>query len=356
MLYELSEKVLEMERTGKKVIKLNVGEPDQKTPEVIVKEAINSLMKESIRYGPAGGEMFLRERIAEMKNAKPENIVITPGSKWMIYAFMNVTMERGENVIIPSPHWTAYELMAKNMGLEARLLERKQDKNWDIDVGKLESMINEKTKMIILNNPSNPTSTIIRKKRMDEIIDISERKGVRILFDLAYADLAFKGMERPEGERMLMVESFSKSLLMSGWRIGFGVCPKDIADRVIRLNQMTITSVPRFTQRACLIGIENREDIARKTRDVYRERASFAVEILRKNGIELSEPESGFYVFPDIGKDSVRFSFELLKKEGIAIVPGTAFGNYRNHVRISLTQEINILREALEKICKEVSK
>ena len=191
MLYEINEKALKLESEGKKIIRLNLGDPDMATPPEIVEAAYASMKAGKTKYSSSYGELKLRQKIAEVHGVKTENVVITPGSKWGIFATMFLMLKNGGNVIIPTPYWTAYDLIAKSFGAKTKLLRTEMADGWKIDIDKLEGLIDKETKMIILNNPNNPTSKVIDNKTLDGIVELVNKKGVTILSDEVYGAISF---------------------------------------------------------------------------------------------------------------------------------------------------------------------
>lgn len=339
MLYEISEKVIRLENEGKKIVKFNLGDPDQPTPKEIVEAAYEAMKEGKTKYSSAAGEKELRGRIAEIHGVSADNVVITTGSKWAIFAAMYLLLKKGENVIIPTPHWTAYDLTAKSLGAEIKILRTELESDWKIDIEKLEKLVDDETRLIILNNPNNPTSKVIDEKVVEKIIHIADSKGITILSDEVYADISFVKTKSilDLNPNHVVVKSFSKTFVMTGWRIGYLIANKELAEKVVKLNQITLTNVPVFVQYGALKALELRHEIIRNIREEYRRRADLACQILSKANLKFSKPDAPFYLFPkQESLDSERFAFELLDK-GVAIAPGTAFGNFREYFRVALT-------------------
>ncbi len=352
MLYEINEKALRLESEGKKIIRLNLGDPDLATPNEIIEAAYAAMKAGKTKYSSSYGESKLRQKLAELHGVRAENIVITPGSKWGIFATMYLMMRCGGNIIIPTPYWTAYDLIAKSLGAKTKLLRTEMENGWKVDLAELESLIDKETKLIILNNPNNPTSKVLDAKTLDGIVELADKKGVTILSDEVYATIAFtkaKSILEYNGDhRHILTNGFSKTFTMTGWRIGYIVASKELVDRITKLNQITINNVPVFIQEAALKGLEMEKQLATTIKDEYQERAKMASKILVKAGFQFTEPEAPFYVFPKRkGLDSEKFTLDLLDK-GVAVAPGTAFGDYREHFRISLTAPREQIKTALD--------
>jgi aspartate aminotransferase len=354
MLYEINEKALKLESEGKKMIKLNIGDPDLETPPEIIEAAYDAMKRGKTKYSSAYGEKALREKLANIHGVSADNVVITPGAKWGVFATMYLLLKNGGNVVIPTPYWTAYELTAKILGAETRLLKTELDANWKIDLESFERLIDKQTRIIILNNPSNPTSKVMDEEIFDNIVQIANSKGITILSDEVYGDISFvktKSILDYSGSHVL-VTGFSKTFTMTGWRIGYVVADKALVDKVGKLNQITISNVPVFIQEASLTALGLQQKLTREIKAEYLQRAKLASEILSTAKLEFSQPDAPFYVFPKLrGLDSEKFALNLLD-EGVAVAPGTSFGDYREHFRISLTAPRDDLRMALNKICE----
>jgi len=354
MLYEISEKTMKLEGEGKRIIKFNLGDPDQPTPHEIIEAAYEAMKHGKTKYSSSVGEEKLREELASIHKVSADNVVVTAGSKWAIFSLMYLLLKEGGNVIIPTPYWTAYELTAKSLGAETRFLRTEIDSNWKIDPEKLEDLIDEKTRLIILTNPNNPTSKVIDEKVLDKIVQIANESGATVLSDEVYSDISFVKTKSilDYGDDHVLVKSFSKTFAMTGWRVGYVVVKKELAEKMMKLNQMTLTNVPVFIQEAALKALELRQEIAQKIRDAYRKRADLACNILSKSKIKFSRPDAPFYLFPkQDGLDSERLALDLLDN-GVAITPGTSFGDYREHFRIALTVPDEEIELGLKKICE----
>ena len=356
MLYEINEKALKLASEGKKIIRLNIGDPDLETPPKIIEAAYDAMKKGKTKYTSAYGDKNLREKLAGNHKVYTDNVIITPGSKFGVFSVMYLLLKGGGNVVIPTPYWTAYALAAKTLGAETRFVKTELDSNWKIDLETLESSIDKDTRMIILNNPKNPTSNVIDQKVLDGIVQIADDKGIPILSDEVYAEISFvktKSILEYGGDHIL-VTGFSKTFTMTGWRLGYVIADTSLVEKLAKLNQITISNVPVFIQEAALKALELGSEIKEKIKHEYRERAKLACDVLSESKLEFSEPDAPFYMFPRRrGLDSVKFALNLLD-DGVAVAPGTAFGDYREHFRISLTAPREDLKTALNKICEAV--
>lgn len=354
MLYEISEKAIQLENQGKTIIKFNLGDPDLPTPPEIIEAAYEAIKQGKTKYSSAAGEKKLREKLANIHNVSLDNVVITTGSKWAIFSLMSILLKNGDNVIAPSPHWTSYELQAKQFGADFRTINCDIESDWKLNIEKFDELVDEKTKLIILNSPNNPTSKVIDDITFEKIVQIARNKGIPVLSDEVYSDISFVKSKSilDFGEGNILVNGFSKSFLMTGWRIGYAIVEKELAKKMIKLNQITTTCVPAFIQYGALKGLESRERIADDIRKTFKARADAAYSVLSKSKMQFSIPDAPFYLFPKVKDlDSERFALDLLDK-GVAIAPGSAFGDYRQYFRIALTCGENKIKEGLEILCE----
>jgi aspartate aminotransferase len=216
-------------------------------------------------------------------------------------------LEKGGNVIISSLHWTAYGLTAKSLSADAKLIKTRLESNWEVNVEDLKRLFDTKTKLRILNNPNNPTSKVVNQKVMGGMVDVASERGIRILSDEVYADLSFvktKSLLEYEGEH-IVVNSFSKTFAMSGWRIGYIIADKALTDKIIKPNQITFTNVPVFIQEAALKALELRDHIIKTMRKKYRKRTDPACKILSDTKLKFTKFD---------GLNSKVFTFNLLDK------------------------------------------
>lgn len=352
MLYEISERVMRMQMQGRQMIKLNVGDPDQQTDSRIVQATADAIKSSGTKYGSAAGLIQLREALAQQYSVKTENVLITPGAKWAVFCSLSLLLKDGGNVIIPSPFWTAYPLMVSQLGGKVKVLETSIENDWKLDIGRLEELIDSETKAIILNSPNNPTSKCINPSDINEILAMAARKSVMVIADQTYSELCFSGRQsKPAIQQGCMVAgSFSKAFAMTGFRVGYLIAGSRQCDQLIKLSQITFNNVPVFAQAGALKAMELREQITSEMRGIYKKRLGLAIKMLSSSGLEFCKPDAAFYMFLRAkGQDCEKLALNLLEK-GVAIAPGTAFGNFRDFFRISLTAPENDIKVGLEKI------
>jgi len=347
MFYELAEKALALEKSGKRIIRLNIGDTGLPTPQCAIDAAAQVIENQKSGYGSSAGLPALREKIAEREGCETEEVIVGPGSKHLIYALMSVISREStrHDVAFPSPYWPMYELACRQIGLNPVIVKTTMENGWQFDNLPLNGAA-----MAIICNPLNPTSTVYSEKLVRNTLAEAETAGVPLVLDEAYKGLAFRPV--PKYENAIRVRSFSKEFNMEGWRLGYAVVPKDVAKKLIAFNQITSTCVPDFIQRAGIACLENEKEILDANRAVWNKRSEVAQKALKAAGFRFVVPDSGIYIFAthDAITDSSTYALELLEKKGIAVAPGTGFGDYKNFVRICLNQNEQTMRDAIERM------
>ena len=348
-LYKLSERIFELEKQGRQITRLNIGDPGLPTPLAIVQAAEKAIADGKTRYASGQGEKKLLEAIAKLHGAEVKNTTVTPGSKWACYGLMKILLQPGDNLVTPTPFWSAYELMAKNFGAKALQLKTSAEERWNFRPDDLFELVDAKTKLIVINTPLNPTSTEYAAKDLKAVYEYAQDKKIQVLVDEAYRDLSFNSTDlTPYAEYVNVTNTFSKAYCMSGWRAGYLVASEEFSKKLVELNQITFTNVPLFTQAAMLAGLESRQSVTKATRDACANRLKLAEKIFA--GIEYVKPDAGFYLFLKCpGTDGGKVAESALEN-GVAIVPGANFGGYAEWIRISLSHPEPVLQPALEKV------
>lgn len=354
--------------TMNNVISLGVGEPDFDTPWHIREEGIYSLEKGKTFYtANAGLEELKREicnyleRRFHMSYNKSQVLVTVGGSEAIDIAFRSM-LDAGDEVIIPEPCFVSYLPCVKLAGgVPVRLTLEEKDE-FKLTKEKLLSALTDKTKVLVLPFPNNPTGAIMSAEELQIIADIVKERDLFVLSDEIYSELSYAGdhvsiaslpgME----ERTVVINGFSKSYAMTGWRLGYAVGPEEVIQQMLKVHQFVIMCAPTTSQYAAIEALRNGDEDVARMRESYNERRRFLVKELREIGIPCFEPMGAFYVFPNISKfgmTSEEFATELLKKERVAVVPGTAFGACgEGFLRISYAYSIEDLKKALEKISR----
>ncbi len=355
------------------VIALTVGQPDFVTPWHIREAGIESLEKGKTYYTSNSGLLEMREEICKYLSRRfglsyePEHeVVVTVGGSEAIDIAMRAVLDPGDEVIVPTPSFVCYEPLASMAGAVPVTLVTEEKDNFKLTPEKLRAAITEKTKLLVLPFPNNPTGAVMKKEDLEAIAEVLRGTDIFILSDEIYAEMTYGGhhvsiASLPDmWERTIVVNGFSKAYAMTGWRMGYTAAPAPITEQILKLHQFAIMCAPTTSQFAAIEALKNGDpDIAMMTAE-YDLRRRFLVDGLREIGIPCFEPEGAFYVFPNVGvfgMSSEEFCERLLYEGGIAIVPGTAFGDCREgFARISYAYSLSHIKEALERIRKFVSK
>lgn len=355
------------------VLSLSIGEPDFNTPWHVRQAGIDSLEKGKTYYSPNRGFVELRKSITNYFNRRfnvkynyEDEVLVTVGGSEAIDLCVRVLVGKGDEVLIPQPSFVCYEPITIMAGGKPVIIETKENDNFKLTAKNLEDHITKNTKLLILPYPNNPTGAVMRKEELEEIAKIIKKYNLLVLSDEIYGELTY-GNERHvtfssiDGmrERTIIVSGFSKTYAMTGWRLGFALGPKDIIDNMTKLHQFSIMSSPTTSQYAAIEALNNGDNDIESMKSQYDLRRRFIVDGFRKMGLYCFEPEGAFYVFPCVrstGLTSNEFCEELLKKEKVAIIPGTAFGDCgEGFVRVSYSYSINHIKEALKRIERFIS-
>jgi aspartate aminotransferase len=366
--YEVLARANQLEAAGKEIIHLEIGQPDYATFENVSKAGIEAIRTGKTRYTPPAGLPALREAIAERAGRQrgievhPDEVVVSPGGKPNLFFPTLALVEPGDEVIYPNPGFPTYEAMiivAGGVPVAVPLLEQNQ---FSFDLDAFDGLINEKTKLIILNSPSNPTGGVIPSTDLEHIASQAKRYGCWVMSDEIYARLVYDGLEAPSiatlpgmKERTIIVDGFSKTYSMTGWRLGFGIMPKELADKVDLLLTHSVGSTAHFTQFAGLEAITGPQDMVGVLVSEYQRRRDAIVEGLNAiPGFVCQNPQGAFYVFPNItgtGKESSELANLILEKAGVALLSGNSFGKYgEGYLRISYANSLENIEKGLEKI------
>lgn len=341
--YELAEKAMALEKSGKKIVRLNIGDANLPAFDVAKEAACEIIRNSPTGYGSSAGIIELRQEIAKREGCEVENVVVGPGSKHLLFALMSTLCKQGETVAFPAPYWPAYELACRQLGLKVAAANTSLGKNWQFD--SLPS-----AKLSIICNPLNPTSTIYDAKKVKEAIENANAAGDFVILDEAYRGIAFESIPKFEGA--LRVRSFSKEFNMENWRLGYLVAPSEIVQKVVKFNQITETCVPPFVQAAGIACLQNEKELLDKNKGIWRKRADVASKALREAGFKFAKPQSPMYAFAthDGIADAGEYAMGLLEEKRVAVAPGNDFGGFSKFVRITLNQSEETLREAIGKM------
>ena len=354
--------------TMSNVISLGVGEPDFDTPWHVREEGIYSLEKGRTFYTGNSGLLELREEIGRYLDRRfglsysADEILVTVGGSEAIDIGFRTMLDPGDEVIIPEPCYVSYLPCVKLAGGVPVRLPLEEKDQFKLTKKKLLSAITDKTKILVLPFPNNPTGAILNREELQIIADIVKEHDLFVMSDEIYSELNYEGghvsIASIPGmrERTIVINGFSKSYAMTGWRLGYAAGPKEIMKQMLKIHQFVIMCAPTTSQYAAIEALRNGDEDVRRMRESYDERRRFLVNALNEMGLPCFEPKGAFYVFPNIsayGMTSEEFARRLLEQERVAVVPGTAFGECgEGFLRISYAYSIDNLKKALDKIEK----
>lgn len=372
--FEVLAKAKDLERERKiKVIHLEIGEPDFDTPRNIIDAAIKAINQGYTHYTPSAGLMEVREVIAQevskTRNIKvtAQNVVITPGGKPIIFLPMFALIEEGDEVIYPNPGYPIYESVIDFIGAKSVPIQLREENDFRLDTEELKGLVTDKTKMIVINSPHNPTGGILTEKDLETIAEIAISKDIYVLSDEIYSRIIYEGEHHSIAslpdmqERTIILDGLSKTYAMTGWRLGYGVMNKDLAVHVAKLMTNSASCTASFTQRASIEALTGPQNDVEKMVEEFKKRREVTINGLNSiPRISCKTPKGAFYAFPnvkEIGWDSKKLADYLLEEAGVAILSGTAFGKYgEGYLRISYANSVENIKKGLERIKTTVEK
>ena len=356
------------EMNDPEVISLGVGEPDFDTPWHVREEGIYSLTKGKTFYSPNAGLKSLRDEISAFMQRRyglsydpAHEIIVTVGGSEAIDLAFRAMLDPGDEVIVPEPSYVSYKPCAVLAGGVPRILELREKDAFKLRPEDLERCINEKTKILLLCYPNNPTGAVMDREDLEPIAELVKKHDLFVVSDEIYSELNYTG--RPHvsiatlpgmRERTIVINGFSKSYAMTGWRLGYTAGPRHIMDQMLKIHQYAIMCAPTTAQYAAVEALKNGDEDIEYMRREYDGRRRYLLKRFRDMGIGCFEAEGAFYVFPDIsrfGLSSDEFAQRLLHEQKLAVVPGTAFGSSgEGHLRVSYAYSLNDLKRALDRI------
>lgn len=349
------------------VISLGVGEPDFKTPWAIRQEAIRTLEKGQTWYTANAGLFQLRQEIARylehsvgVEYHPKDQILVSVGGSEAIDLCVRALVQPGDEVLIPQPSFVCYDPIVQLAGGKPVIIQTKAENRFRLTPQELEEKITPNTKLLVLPYPNNPTGAVMKKEDLQAIAPVIQKHDLLVLSDEIYSELTYSGKHVSiaslpgMAQRTVVINGFSKSFAMTGWRLGYAAGPAPIIGLMVKIHQYAIMSAPTMSQYAAVEALKSCMSSVEEMRQEYNLRRRYLVDALNKMGLSCFEPEGAFYVFPSIqstGLTSEEFCEKLLQKERVAVVPGNAFGECgEGHVRISYSYSINHLKEALKRI------
>ena len=354
-------------------ISLGVGEPDFDTPWHIRDEGIYSLEKGRTFYTSNAGLKELRTEITRyIKRTQGvsydpmKEVLVTVGGSEAIDLALRAMINPGEEVLIPQPSYVSYEPCAILADAVPVIIELKEENEFRLTAQELRDAITDKTKILILPFPNNPTGAIMEQKDLEEIAEIIREKDLFVISDEIYAELSYKGKHVSivsipgMQERTVLINGFSKAYAMTGWRLGYACAPAVIMEQMVKIHQFAIMCAPTTSQYAAVEALRNGDEDVAMMRESYNQRRRFLMNAFKEMGLQCFEPYGAFYVFPcikEFGMTSEEFAERLLREEKVAVVPGTAFGNCgEGFLRISYAYSLENLKTAMDKIGHFISR
>lgn len=371
--FEVLNRARALERQGKEIIHLEIGEPDFETPTNVINAGVDALQSGWTHYGPSAGLPELRETIAnEVSRTRgvevaPEEVVVVPGGKPIIFFSILALIDEGDEVIYPNPGFPIYESMIRYVGARAVPVRLSEERDFALNVDELSHLISDRTKLIIINSPHNPTGGVLGKHDLEQIADAIGDRNIFVLSDEIYSRLIFDGkhhsiMSVPGfKERTILLDGFSKTYAMTGWRMGYGVMRADLATQVARLMTNSNSCTASFTQVAGVEALQGDQSSVEHMRSEFQRRRDLFVRSLNQiRGFSCRMPKGAFYVFPNItstGWQSKPLADALLEEAGVACLSGTSFGEFgEGYLRFSIANSMENLNLALAKIEQWVGK
>jgi aspartate/methionine/tyrosine aminotransferase len=365
--FEVLNRARALERQGKDIIHLEIGEPDFDTPENVVNAGIDALHAGWTHYGPSAGLPELRDAIAEEVSRSrgvrvmPEEVVVVPGGKPIIFFSILALINAGDEVIYPNPGFPIYESMVNYVGGNAVPIRLREEKDFSLDVNELQSLISDRTRLIILNSPQNPTGGVLSKRDIEQIAEVIGNRNIFVLSDEIYSRLIFDGkhhsiMAEPGfKDRTILLDGFSKSYAMTGWRMGYGIMRPDLAVQVARLMTNSNSCTASFSQVAGVEALRgDQSSVERMCAEFKQRRDMFVAGLNGIKGFSCRMPKGAFYVFPNItatGWQSKALADALLEDAGVACLSGTSFGEFgEGYIRFSIANSMENLGRALARV------
>ena len=363
--FEVLARARALEEQGRKIVHLEIGEPDFDTPKFIRQAAVEALEEGWTHYGPSAGLPEFRKVIAQTWKAEraipcdAENVVVTPGAKPIMFFVMLALLEEGDEVLYPNPGFPIYESVANFIGARPVPLHLREEDEFDLDLKELERKITGRTRLLVLNSPHNPTGAVLKPETVEGIAALARKHSFHILADEIYARIQYEGRHLSiaslpgMAERTIVLDGFSKTYAMTGWRLGFGIMEKRLAVHVARLMTNSNSCTASFVQRAGMAALTGSQAEVHAMVEEFRVRRDEMVEGLNAlPGVTCFRPRGAFYVFPNIrktGMSSAELAKALLEQAGVACLSGTSFGAHgEGYLRFSYANSLPNLRSALQ--------
>jgi len=366
-------KARELEREGKHIVHLEIGEPGYNPPKHVIEATKKAVEEGMTKYTPSAGIYELREAIAERVSetrgidVKPENVVVTTGAKLAIFGALMSFIDPGDEVIIPMPAYPTYESVTKFVGGIVKPVVLKEERGFSPSIDDIMKEVSNRTKAIVINTPSNPTGAVYSRRDLEEIVKLARERDILVISDEIYEDIIFDGRKHesilsiPGAEEVsIMISGFSKTWAMTGYRLGYAVGKKEFVDKIAQVQLNTSSCPAHFAQVAAIHAIRGPQDeVHEMVRDYERKRDAIYDEISRIKGFSMLKPAGTFYAFPNIrgtGLSSNELADRLLREAGVALLSGTAFGDAgEGYLRISFAGPMEDIKEGMRRIREFIS-
>jgi len=365
--FQVLAKAQALEAKGMDIVHLEIGEPDFDTPQNIRDAATEALNKSYTHYCNSQGIVPLRVEIAkEMERTRgvpvnPERVIVTPGAKPIMFYSILALLDKGDEAIYPNPLFPIYESMINFTGAKAVPVPLREELDFRFDIDELRSKVTSRTKLIILNSPHNPTGGVLEEDDIRAIAEIAQKYNIIVLSDEIYEHIIYEGKPFSIAslpgmlDRTILLNGFSKTYAMTGWRLGYAVMPPELVEPVVRLISNSVSCTAPFVQYAGIEALTGPQDSVPKMVNEFRKRRDLIVDGLNQiPGISCRRPKGAFYVFPSVkklGVDCNRFADYLLNEAGVATLPGTHFGKYgEGYLRLSYATSLENIKKGLERI------
>jgi len=380
--FEMNAVVEKLRREGKDIITFGIGDPDFDTPKNIKNACIKALNENKTHYAVSNGILPLRQAIAKAAGEfrkmefSPDEIVVSTGVKHVLYDLITVLVDEGDEVIYPNPGYPIYESVANFVGAKSVALPLWENRDFSFDANVLKKLVNKKTKMILLNSPHNPTGSVLTVKDLKDIAEISGKFNCWVVMDEIYSRILYEneftsiislpGMK----ERTIIVDGFSKTFAMTGWRLGYGIMPKELTVPITKLENNTNACVNTFAQYGAIEAISGDQSEVHKMAEEYRKRRDLMVKLLNDiKGITCKSPKGSFYAFPNVTgacrklglKNARELQDYILYNAGVAVLARTYFGpknkgETEEYIRLAYVSSIKAIEEGLARIKKVIEK
>lgn len=371
--FQVLAKAQALEAKGMDIIHFEIGEPDFDTPQNIRDAATEALNKGYTHYCNSQGIIPLRVEIAkEMERTRgvpidPERVIVTPGAKLIMFCAILALLDKGDEAIYPDPLYPIYQSMINFTGATAVPVQLREELDFRFDINELKSLVTPRTKLIILNSPHNPTGSVLEEDDIRAVAEIAQKHNITVFSDEVYEYISYEGKPLSIASlpgmlnRTILLNGFSKTYAMTGWRLGYAIMPSELVEPVVRLLSNSVSCTAPFIQYAGIQALTGPQDSVPKMVNEFKKRRDLIVDGLNQiPGISCFRPKGAFYVFPNVkklGVDCSQFADYLLNEAGVAVLPGTHFGKYGDgYLRLSYATSLENIKKGLERISSAVVK